>query len=123
MLYVYIDTAHLPVMTMAAILSLASKSLTACPSSLNRGPHRAFRALGRFNWMRPTFDLEPTTSILMFSYAGAVKDDEKYFVIETVTISQWYSLTYFNSNGPHTFTTTLHTLFFLSSFYTHKRPT
>lgn len=64
----------IPVMMMAEMELSASKSRTALPSSTNRGLHSAFRALGRFSWIMPTFFLAPATSILMFSYAGAVKN-------------------------------------------------
>lgn len=58
----------LPVMTMAPTPLSASKLSRACPTSLISPSHRAFRAFGRFNWMKPTFFSPPRFSTKMYSY-------------------------------------------------------
>lgn len=60
-------------MTMAPTCASASKASSACPTSSIRPSHSAFRALGRFSWMKPTFCLSPRLSTKMYWYWLAVK--------------------------------------------------
>lgn len=58
----------LPVMTIAPMSPSVSNLSKAWPTSFISPSHKALRALGRFNWMKPTLFFSPRFSTKIYSY-------------------------------------------------------